>query len=138
MVGNAQNVSENAQMATKAGWTASADAPVCAMCSQPIAKGERWDVEAAGIAPRLQANARWSGATFHMGCGGCFKCGTKSSLELDAIGGLWCANHMKQRIAAAGGPVRASDAAALLSTEKLFVRPAVTPPAYIAPVTNSW
>ena len=75
----------------------------------------------------MRSRRRWgAGCTFHIGCGGCFKCGTKGGLELDAIGGIYCVNHMKQRIVAAGGAVRASDSVALQSTEALFLRPGLT------------
>ena len=100
------------------------------MCGQPVAKHEAWDTSL--VLSRLQAQPRWSGTslTFHVACGGCFKCGSKGALEVDAIGGVYCDNHYKQRVQAAGGPVRASDAAALQSTEALFVRPGLTPPPF--------
>ena len=100
----------------------SPDDPPCALCGRPVAKSEEWDVERAGLAPRLCNHARWAGVVFHAQCGGCFKCGSKLSLEVDAIGGIYCAAHMKQRIAAAGGPIKASDPASLLNTEKYFMR----------------
>ncbi len=53
--------------------------------------------------------------------------GSKSGLELDKVGGIYCPSHMKQRINAAGGPNRASDRAALLASEPLFVRDAIKP-----------
>jgi len=123
--GNAQEFSDAAAETTKASTIASADAPPCAICGERVAKAEWWAPSCRG---QMDAHPRWpKDAVLHVGCGGCFKCGAKSSLELDAIGGIYCVSHMKQRIAAAGGPVRASDKAALQATEVHFVREAIRP-----------
>ena len=121
-VGNAQEFSDDALRGNMAAWVPNNDDPPCAMCQRPVAKGERWDAAGCGVGGRMAAFPRWNYAVLHTSCGGCFKCGSKNSLEVDAIGGIYCVTHMKQRIAAAGGAVRASDAGALQATEALFMR----------------
>ena len=127
-VGNAQEMSAAAAAATRAGGSVSADSPLCVLCNEPVSKNEQWD--ASTVLSRLDAHPRWSRTTltFHTGCGGCFKCAAKGALEVDLIGGIYCDTHYKQRVQAAGGPVRASDALALQKSEAMFVRPALQPP----------
>ena len=136
--GNAQEVSANAAAATLAGATVTTDSPPCAMCGRPVAKHEQWDASLVSV--RLEAHPRWRRASrapeagaplvFHIGCAGCFKCAAKGALEVDHIGGIYCNTHYTQRVQAAGGPVRASDAAALQATEAIFVRPGLQPPPF--------
>jgi hypothetical protein len=103
---------------------ATGDDPLCSLCGIPVARGDRWDIHSNGMAAVMAAHPRWGGdAVLHLSCGGCFKCGGKSGLELDGIGGIYCAAHMKQRIAAAGGAMRAhEDLGALERTEPMFLR----------------
>jgi hypothetical protein len=121
--GNAQDFSDNAALATMAASVAVDGDPICAMCNNPVARAERWALPSEGFALRMAKFPRWGERpAMHTACGGCFKCGSKSSLDMDGIGGLYCPTHMNQRITAAGGALRASDKAALERTEPMFMR----------------
>ena len=59
------------------------DDPLCRLCGSRVAKVERWDAHACGVATRMAAFARWQDpatgfAVLHVSCGGCFKCGSKT------------------------------------------------------------
>jgi hypothetical protein len=73
----------------------------------------------------MAAHPRWPSAdgtlAVHTRCGGCLKCQSKTNLRLDAIGGVFCEAHMRQRVLAAGGPSKANDRDALRTSEAGFV-----------------